>query len=242
MPAGGLAPDGSRWVPCRPDFFLPVRVLSRRFRRLYLDGLKKLYGQGELNLSGRCQNLAEPKSWRRLLSDLRDKEWVVYAKEPCDSTHVLKYLSRYVYRVAISNHRLVALEDGEVTFRYKDYKRGRQLRTCTLKAVEFLRRLMLHVLPKGLHKVRYFGLMANRHRSQKLAHCRTLLDQAASATQASEMSEPNPIQADELAGVRVHSGDLCPVCGQGRMQLVKAYYRHRAAWDLSTAIPDMDTS
>jgi hypothetical protein len=183
LPAGGLAPDGSRWVPCRPDFFLPVRVLSRRFRKLYLDALEHLYDQGQLTLAGRCRDLAEPKPWKRLLATLRDKEWVVYAKEPCDSEHVLKYLSRYVYRVAISNHRLVALENGQVTFRYKDYKRDHQLRTRTLEAVEFLRRLMLHVLPKGLHKVRYFGLMANRHRSQKLAQCRTLLGQAADTTQ-----------------------------------------------------------
>lgn len=180
--------------------------------------------------------------WKRLLATLRDKEWVVYAKEPCDSEHVLKYLSRYVYRVAISNHRLVALENGQVTFRYKDYKRDHQLRTRTLEAVEFLRRLMLHVLPKGLHKVRYFGLMANRHRSQKLAQCRTLLGQAADTTQASEMTEPDHIRADEPAGVRVQPGDVCPVCRQGRMQLVKTYGRHRAAWDLSIAVPNLDTS
>jgi Putative transposase len=242
LPAGGLAPDGSRWVPCRPDFFLPVRVLSRRFRRLFLEQLEPLYDQGRLTLAGRCRELAEPKAWKHLLATLRDKEWVVYAKEPCDSEHVLKYLSRYVYRVAISNHRLVALENGQVTFRYKDHKRGQRLRTCTLEAVEFLRRLMLHVLPKGLHKVRYFGLMANRHRSQRLAQCRTLLSQAVDVTGASEMVEPDSLQADEPAGVWVQPGDVCPVCGQGRMHLVKTYYRHRAAWDLSTAIPDMDTS
>ena len=242
LPAGGLAPDGSRWVPCRPDFFLPVRVLSRRFRRLFLEQLERLYDQGQLTLAGRCRDLAEPKPWKRLLATLRDKEWVVYAKEPCDSEHVLKYLSRYVYRVAISNHRLVALENGQVTFRYKDYKRDHQLRTRTLEAVEFLRRLMLHVLPKGLHKVRYFGLMANRHRSQKLAQCRTLLGQAADTTQASEMTEPDHIRADEPAGVRVQPGDVCPVCRQGRMQLVKTYGRHRAAWDLSIAVPNLDTS
>lgn len=237
-----MAPDGSRWVSCLPNFFLPVRVLSRRFRKLYLEALEHLYDQGQLTLAGRCRDLAEPKPWKRLLATLRDKEWVVYAKEPCASGHVLKYLSRYVYRVAISNHRLVALEDGQVTFRYKDYKRGNQLRTRTLEAVEFLRRLMLHVLPKGLHKVRYFGLMANRYRSQRLAQCRTLLGQATDATQTSEIAEPHPIRADEPAGVRVQPGDVCPVCGQGRMHLVKTYYRHRAAWDLSTAIPDMDTS
>jgi hypothetical protein len=221
---------------------LPVRVLSRRFRRLFLDGLEQLYDDEQLTLVGRCRELAEPKAWKHLLATLRDKEWVVYAKEPCDSEHVLKYLSRYVYRVAISNHRLVALENGQVTFRYKDHKRGQRLRTYTLEAVEFLRRLMLHVLPKGLHKVRYFGLMANRHRSQRLAQCRTLLSQAVDVTGASEMAEPDSLQADEPAGVWVQPGDVCPVCGQGRMHLVKTYYRHRAAWDLSTAIPDMDTS
>jgi hypothetical protein len=242
LPAGGLAPDGSRWVPCLPDFFLPVRVLSRRFRRLYLEGIEALYGRGELTLKGRCRELAEPKAWKGLLTTLREKEWVVYAKEPCDSEHVLKYLSRYVYRVAISNHRLIALKDGLVTFRYKDHKRGQRLRTCTLEAVEFLRRLMLHVLPKGLHKVRYFGLMANRHRSQKLAQCRTLLGQPADAIGTNEIMAPDSTQADEPSGARVQPGDVCPVCRQGRMQLVKAYYRHRAVWDLSIAVPDMDTS
>jgi hypothetical protein len=219
-----------------------VRVLSRRFRRLFLEQLERLYDQGQLTLAGRCRDLAEPKPWKRLLATLRDKEWVVYAKEPCDSAHVLKYLSRYVYRVAISNHRLLALEDGQVTFRYKDYKRGHQLRTQTLEVVEFLRRLMLHVLPKGLHKVRYFGFMANRHRCAKLAHCRTRLGQLADATGASEMVQPDPIWANEPAGVRVQPGDVCPVCRQGRMQLVKTYDRHRAVWDLSMAMPEMDTS
>jgi len=242
LPAGGLAPDGERWVSCRPNFFLPVRVLSRRFRRLYLEGLKDLYDQGQLTLAGRCRELAELKPWKRLLVTLRDKEWVVYAKEPCDSEHILKYLSRYVYRVAISNHRLVALQDGQVTFRYKDYKRGHRLYTRTLKAVEFLRRLMLHVLPKGLHKIRYFGFMANRHRSQKLAQCRTLLGQPANAMGTSETAEPNPTRVDEPAGLSAQPGDACPVCRQGRMQLVKTYYRHRAAWDLSIAVPELDTS
>ena len=242
LPAGGLAPDGSRWVPCRPDFFLPVRVLSRRFRRLFLEQLEPLYDQGRLTLAGRCRELAEPKAWKHLLATLRDKEWVVYAKEPCDSEHVLKYLSRYVYRVAISNHRLLALEDGRVTFRYKDHKQGQRLRTCTLDAVEFLRRLMLHVLPKGLHKVRYFGFMANRHRSPRLTQCRALIGQAADVTGANKMAEPDALQANEPTGARVQPGDVCLVCGQGRMRLVRTYYRHRAAWDLSTAIPEMDTS
>jgi len=150
LPAGGIAPDGARWVPCRPHFFLPVRVLARRFRRLYLTGLEQLYAQGQLALMGRCRELAEPTPWQRLLATLGAQEWVVYAKEPLqDPQHVLTYLARYTHRVAISNHRLVALEGGQVTFRYKDYRRGHRLRTLTLEAVECLRRLMLHVPPRG---------------------------------------------------------------------------------------------
>jgi hypothetical protein len=212
LPAGGLAPDGSRWVPCRPDFFLPVRVLSRRFRRLFLEGLKGLYGRGELTLSGRCRELTEPTPWRRLIEALRDKEWVVYAKEPCDSAHILKYLARYTHRVAISNHRLVALRDGQVTFRFKDYKRQGKLRTQTLEAVEFLRRFLLHVLPKGLHKIRYFGFLANRHRQQKLAHCRTLLGQSADVRLPNAVAvDASPPEPDRKAA-QLEPGDLCPIC------------------------------
>ena len=242
LPAGGLAPDGSRWVPCRPDFFLPVRVLSRRFRRLYLDGLKDLYGRGELTLTGRCRELAEPKPWRHLLAALRDQEWVVYAKEPCDSEHILKYLARYTHRVAISNHRLVALQDGQVTFRFKDYKRRGKLSTQTLEAVEFLHRFLLHILPKGLHKIRYFGYFANRYCQAKLTLCRTFLGQRADAmvTHARGASE-GPSEPDSK-GTRIEPGDACLVCHQSRMQLVETYYRHRAADDLSVAPPEWDTS
>jgi hypothetical protein len=154
----------------------------------------------------------------------------------------LKYLARYVHRVAISNHRLLALEDGQVTFQYKDYQRGQRLRTRTLDAVEFLRRLMLHVLPKGLHKVRYFGFLANRHRSAKLAHCRTLVRQGVAAIGMREMADTDNVLAEEQAGVSTQPGDACPVCQQGRMQLVKTSYHHRAAWDLSVAVPALDTS
>jgi hypothetical protein len=244
LPAGGVAPDGSRWVPCRPDFFLPVRVLSRRFRRLFLERLEHLYSQGQLTLSGRCRELAEPKPWKRLLAALRDKEWAVYAKESVrHSEHILKYLARYTHRVAISNHRLVALQDGQVTFRFKDYKRQGKLSTRTLEAVEFLRRFLLHVLPTGLHKIRYFGFLANRHRHVKLAHCRALLAQSADApvtNNAIAAGEATPEPNSE--GVRIEPGDACPACHQGRMQLIKTYYRHRAAWDLSVAVPELDTS
>jgi hypothetical protein len=220
-----------------------VRVLSRRFRKLYLEGLKRLYRQGQLNLTGRCRELAEAKPWKRLLAALRDIEWVVYAKEPVrDSEHILKYLARYTHRVAISNHRLVALQDGEVTFRFKDYKRRGVLRTQTLNAVEFLRRFTLHILPRGLHKIRYFGYLANRHRQAKLALCRALLGQSTDvlATRAIATSEASAEPDSESA--RIEPGDACPACHQGRMQLVKTYHRHRAAWDLSVAVPALDTS
>jgi Putative transposase/Transposase zinc-binding domain len=238
LPAGGLAPDGSAWVACRPYFFLPVRVLSRRFRRLYLAGLEHLYGQGLLALAGRCQALAEPTSWRRLLAALRDQEWVVYAKEPMSNPqHVLKYLARYTHRVAISNHRLVALEDGQITFRYKDYAHGHRLRTLTLEAVEFLRRLMLHVPPHGFHRLRHFGFLANRVRQEKLAQCHALLGYA---------PQPYiPARAADLTTSEVPWGEpgaRCPICQHGHMQLVQTLYRQPAVWDLSVPPPALDTS
>ena len=144
--------------------------------------------------------------------------------------------------MAISNHRLVALEDGEVTFRYKDYKRGHRLRTRTLDAVEFLRRLMLHILPKGLHKVRYFGWMANRHRSQKLAQCRTLLGPSSESRVTDTVAASEDTPEPDRENVRLEPGDACPVCHQGRMQLIESSDRHAAAWDLSVAPPQLDTS
>jgi Putative transposase/Transposase zinc-binding domain len=238
LPAGGIAADGARWVPCRPHFFLPVRVLSRRFRRLYLAGLAQRYAQGHLTFAGRCRDLATPQPWQRLLATLHEQEWVVYAKEPIqDPAHVLKYLARYTHRIAISNHRLVALEDGQVTFRYKDYRRGHRLRTLTLEAVEFLRRLMLHVPPRGFHRLRHFGFLANRVRQTKLAQCRTLLGQATHPhAQAKALDFKTPtVSAGE-------PGALCPVCQYGRMQLVQTLYRQPAAWDLTVPAPGLDTS
>ena len=238
LPAGGLAPDGTQWLPCRPHFFLPVRVLSRRFRRLYLAGLEQLYAQGHLTLTGRCRALAEPQPWQGCLATLRDQEWVVYAKEPLpDPRHILKYLARYTHRVAISNHRLVALEDSQVTFRYKDYQRGHRLRTLTLEAVEFLRRLMLHVPPHGFHRLRHFGFLANRVRQAKLAQCRTLLGHAPPPLVQQEAGAHKPPE-----GAAGEPGSVCPVCQHGRMQLVQTVYRQAAAWDLSVPAPVCDTS
>ena len=238
LPAGGLAPGETQWTPCRPHFFLPVRVLSRRFRRLYLAGLEHLYGQGQLPLAGRCRELAEPTPWRCLLAALRDKEWVVYAKEPLpEPQHVLKYLARYTHRVAIANHRLLALENGQVTFRYKDYQRGHRLRTLTLDAVEFLRRLMLHVPPRGFHRMRHFGFLANRVRQEKLAQCRTVLGHATRPCTREVAVDLKPLQ-----GAAVEPGAVCPVCQHGRMQLITTVYRQPAVWDLSMPVPGLDTS
>jgi hypothetical protein len=238
LPAGGLAPDGTRWVPCRPHFFLPVRVLSRRFRHLYVAGLVQLYMQGHLTLTGRCQELAEPTPWQQLLAALRTKEWAVYAKEPLrEPQHVLTYLARYTHRVASANHRLVALENDQVTFRYKDYQRGHRLRTQTLDAVEFVRRLMLHVPPHGFHRMRHFGFLAHRVRQEKLAQCRTLLG---------HVTPPRTREvAVDLKSPAVSAGEpgiVCPVCQHGRMQLVQTLYRQPAVWDLSVPAPGLDTS
>jgi hypothetical protein len=182
LPAGGLAPDGTRWISCRPHFFLPVKVLSRRFRRLFLDALAHAARRGALTLTGRCHAIAAPQPWQRFLGTLRNTAWVVSAKEPLrQAQHVLQSLARYTHRVAIANGRLVALEDGQVTFRWKDDQRGHRLRTMTLDAVEFLRRFMLHILPRGFQRLRHFGFLANRVRQTKLAQCRTLLRQQAGA-------------------------------------------------------------
>jgi hypothetical protein len=219
-----------------------VRVLSRRFRWLYLEGLEHLYDHGELALTGRCRELAEGKPWKRLLAALRDKEWAVYAKEPIPQPQrVLTYLARYTHRVAISNHRLVALQDGQVTFRFKDYKRGGKLRTQTMDAVEFLRRFTLHILPKGLHKIRYFGLLANRHREAKLTRCRLLLGQYTDAFDDAIAAGKN-VPTPETEDTRLEPGDLCPVCHQGYMKLVETYNRHEAAWNLLIPPPELDTS
>jgi Putative transposase/Transposase zinc-binding domain len=238
LPAGGIAPDGARWVSSRPHFFLPVRVLSRRLRRLYLVGLAQLASQSHLTFTGRCRAFAEPTPWRRLLTALRDQEWVVYAKEPMHNPqHVLQYLARYTHRVAISNHRLVALENGQVTFRYKDYRRGPRLRTLTLDAVEFLWRLMIHVPPHGFHRLRHFGFLANRVRQAKLAQCRTLLGHATRPPACDEATAPTM-----PAGAPGEPGVVCPVCQHGRTQLVQTLYPQPAAWDLTVPMARLDTS
>jgi hypothetical protein len=217
---GGLACDPAGriqeppvWRSCRPGFFLPVRVLSRLFRGKYLAGLRRAYDAGELRLPGSLAELAHPDAFAVWLGSLYRKEWVVYAKPPFGGPQqVLKYLARYTHRVAISNNRLVALDDDKVTFTCKDYRNRGKREQLTLSVDEFIRRFLLHVLPRGFVKVRHYGLLANRHREQKLGVCRLLLVLlGVCLTLISSMSATAEAQQQRL----------CPECGQGQMVLVE---------------------
>jgi predicted Zn-ribbon and HTH transcriptional regulator len=212
VPGGGISLDGSRWVTCRPGFFLPVKVLSRRFRNVYLRYLEQAYAAGKLQFHGDLKLLADPQSFARYLSPLRDMEWVVYAKPPFGGPErVLDYLGRYTHRVAISNHRLIELKDGQVTFVYKDYKYEQRQKVMTLSAGEFLRRFLLHVLPDGFQRIRHYGFLGNRHRAKNLARCRELL------------AMPSPtlrIECDYREHCRQVGGQdplRCPNCKSGQM-------------------------
>jgi hypothetical protein len=209
VPGGGPSLDGTRWVACRPGFFLPVRVLSRLFRRLFLAELDAAFVAGQLGFFGARAELAEPAAFARQLNKLRRVEWVVYAKPPFGGPEqVLAYLGRYTHRVAISNARLVSISDGEVAFRWKDYRHHGGSKVMTLTADEFIRRFLLHTLPDGFHRIRHYGFLANGHRAAKLALCRRLL--GASATDA---------PADEVEDEASPRGlGRCPCCG-GMMML-----------------------
>lgn len=206
VPAGGLSLDGSRWIHCRPNFFLPVRVLSRRFRGKLLALLQEAFDDGRLSFHGKMRAFADLPAFRRLMAQARSTEWVVYAKPPFGGPdQVLRYLARYTHRIAISNRRLLSLEDGTVAFRYKDYAHGRRLRTLRLDAVEFIRRFLLHVLPKGFVRIRRYGLLANSQREKKLARCRELMDRGRASFRARTLTPsdcpPSP---------------MIPVCSGGR--------------------------
>ena len=176
VPGGGLSRDGTRWVACRPGFFLPVRVLSRLFRRLFLQCLEETFDAGRLRFGGELSVLRERRAFVAHLAPARRTEWVVYAKRPFGgSRQVLDYVGRYTHRVAISDARLVALEAGHIRFRYRNSRtEPASVATATLSAPEFIRRFLLHILPTGFHRIRYYGLFGNRHRTAKLARCRQL--------------------------------------------------------------------
>jgi hypothetical protein len=231
---GGLAPDGSRWIACRPRFFLPVRVLSRLFRRLFLSYLHKAFDAGKLHFFSSLQSLREHRAFSRYLAPLRLAPWVVYAKRPFAGPEpVLEYLGRYTHRVAISNNRLRDIDDGNVRFTWRDYRHHHQQKVMTLSADEFIRRFLLHVLPQGFHRIRYYGLLGNRHRAQKLACCRRLLG----------MTLPEPAQPQEQQDYRARYQELtgdpltqCPICRHGRMIIIETFH------GTATPPPVRDTS
>ena len=178
VPGGGLSPDRKRWIGCRPGFFLPVRVLSRLFRRLFLEAVERAFQAGTLQFPGELAPLQQPAAFLQYLAPLRQMEWVVYTKPPFGGPQqALAYLGRYTHRVAISNQRLMEVKDGQVTFQWKDYRhRDRhKSRSMTLDAGEFIRRFLIHTLPPGFQRIRHFGFLSNRHRQEKLALCRRLL-------------------------------------------------------------------
>jgi hypothetical protein len=213
VPGGGISPDGNRWVPCRRRrFFLPVRVLSSRFRKIYLRYLKQIHAAGKLRFHGQLQHLSDPASFARYLAPLRHRKWVVFAKAPFGGPdRVLNYLGRYTHRVAISNNRLKELKDGQISFTYKDYKHQQQRKVMTLSADEFLRRFLLHVLPDSFQRIRYYGLFGNRYRSENLARCRELL--------AMPVPVPPPPRDHRERCQQLSGYDpwQCPQCKNGQM-------------------------
>jgi hypothetical protein len=235
VPGGGLSPDQQSWVSCRPGFFLPVRVLSRLFRRLFLAALDKAFRDGKLRFYADLESLSEAATFTRYLAPLEEREWVVYAKPPFGGPQqALEYLGRYTHRVALSNERILAVHNGEVTFQWKDYRhKGRhKSRVMTLAADEFIRRFLLHALPAGFQRIRHFGLLANRYREQRLSLCRHLL------TQPLAKLLPPPTRCRQLSQTLARRPPLpCPKCGTGIMIRVGFLPAYR--WP---AVPPADSS
>jgi hypothetical protein len=223
VPGGGISLDGTRWVSCRPGFLLPVRVLSRLFRRLFLDSLADAHAAGRLAVFGELDSLRNRAAFTAHLAPLRKKNWFVYAKPPFAGPEaVLAYLARYTHRIAISNSRLLALDERGVTFRYKDYRRnGRaRYRTMTLASDEFIRRFLLHILPKGFHRIRHYGLLASATCKINIARARELIAMPVPVTNPPEEHD----DADPTASVAADHRPPCPCCG-GRMIIVETFER-----------------
>lgn len=214
VPGGGLAPDGSRWIACRPGFFLPVRVLARRFRHVFLKALQQAFDTGKLQFFNAEARLRERPAFLCHLATTRKTDWVVYAKPPFAGAteEVLRYVARYTHRVAISNDRLLDIADGMVRFRWKDYRHNNKQKTMPLSAEEFIRRFLLHVLPPRFQRIRYFGFLSNRYRAAKLARCRELLGTPQPAAPVAEKDDRDLYQ--ELTGTSLRQ---CPVCQHGHM-------------------------
>jgi Putative transposase/Transposase zinc-binding domain len=214
VPGGGISPDGQHWVSCRPGFFLPVRVLSRLFRQLFLKALAAAHAAGRLNFFGDHAHLADAQSFSTFLAPLCKTEWVVYSKRPFGGPEaVLAYLSRYTHRVAIANSRLISVDDAGVTFKWKDYraKQRERQKTMTLAVDEFIRRFLIHVLPKGLHRIRHYGLFAKGSCADNIARARELL----------AISKP---EGQPIAAAADQSKPVCPCCG-GRLIIIEVFKR-----------------
>jgi len=237
VPGGGLSPDGSRWIACKPGFFLPVRVLSRLFRRLFLEGLATLNEAGRLAFFGDLAPLADKAVFDAALAPLRNSEWVVYAKRPFAGPEaVLAYLARYTHRVAIANSRLIKLDEAGVTFKWKDYRiKGRdRLKTMTLDAAEFIRRFLLHVLPTGFHRIRHYGLNASAVRAQNIERARQLLAMSQAASQRWRPEAESEVEQAAYA-------PRCPCCG-GRMIIIETFEGVRPARSPAPSRIRIDTS
>ena len=218
VPGGGLAPDGKRWIACRPGFFLPVNVLSCLFRRLFLDYLQAAFEQGQRHFFSSLERLRDPHAFAHYLAPLRQIDWVVHAKPPFGGPEqVLNYLGRYTHRVAISNNRLLDIEDGKITFRWKDYRHNDRPRVMTLEADEFIRRFLLHVLPDGFQRIRHYGFLAHRYRKAKLALCRQLLGVALTAVVKRQDQPDYRDLYEKLTGRSLRD---CPVCHAGHMVVI----------------------
>ena len=222
VPGGGIAPDGESWIACRSGFFLPVQVLSRMFRGLFLHYLEKAFAAGELNFFAAHRHLHEPAAFRRYLAPTWNVDWVVYAKRPfAGPAQVLDYVGRYTHRVAISNNRLVSMDDGKVRFRWRDYRDDNRQKTMTLDGGEFIRRFLIHVLPDGFHRIRYYGFLGNCHRARKLARCRELLGMAPAGPAADPPADYRD-RFEALTGTVLRE---CPHCHIGTMVVIDCIAR-----------------
>jgi hypothetical protein len=222
---GGLSSDGSRWISCRKGFFIPVRVMSALFRGKFLDRLKKCFTADDLVFPGRIRHLQTPGTFESFRRHLYQKNWVVYCKPPFDGANgVLQYLGRYTHRIAISNNRIVAIRDGHVSFLWRDYADGNRQKTMTLKADEFIRRFLLHVLPPRYVRIRHFGLLANRNCQDNIALCREIIGRGQAILKENVRQETWQEQLLRICGVDVTT---CPACQKGRMFRVALLFPHR---------------
>lgn len=232
VPGGALAPDDQHWISAKKGFLFPTRALSRMFRGKYLDYLERAYHRREIRFAGSVKALIEPVAFKCFMANLTGHDWVVYAKPPfAGPEQVLEYLGRYTHRVAISNERLVSLQNGQVRFRWKDYAHGNKRKVMTLDAEEFIRRFLLHVLPGGFMKIRHFGVLANRCRKQKLAACRAAL----------QLLPPEPGEPEStkelmfrLTGIDIFQ---CPHCQQGQLRMIVTFAPHHRALRLPGPSP-----